>query len=136
AWHTGRAGRLKLAAAVALWCGSIAIAYLGSYRAAGELSYIREYWSAAMLTPGPRWGVRWAAAIREALWPVSYWTVELGAAWLLFLAGLAGAVVLYRRRDSGVALIVAGPFVALLLASAVGQYPIAMRLTGFMGPLL
>ena len=101
AWLEGSRARGWHAATVGLWFAASFGAYLGTYRAAESLPYMRQYWSSAMLAPGPRWSVRWAAGLREAMWPVGYWTVEIGAWWLVLLACVAGAWIIGRRSAGG-----------------------------------
>jgi hypothetical protein len=80
--------------------------------------------------------MRWAAGLREALWPVDYWMVDVGIWWLLLLACVAGAGVLYRRHGWRLTLVLVGPLAAMVLAAAGGRYPMAMRLSLFQSPLL
>ncbi|MGH7514237.1 MAG: glycosyltransferase family 39 protein [Gemmatimonadales bacterium] len=135
AWPDGSRGRLRLVAMGALWGVIFTAVYLGVYHAVETTPYMQQYWSAAMLSPGPRWAVRWASGVREALWPVSYWTVQAGAWWLVLLACAAGALILFRRFGWRPALVLAGPIVTVFLASAAGRYPMATRLLLFVAPL-
>jgi hypothetical protein len=136
AWEDGTRGRFRLAAAALCWSATFAVAYVATYRAAATMPYMRLYWADAMLSPGPRWGIRWAAGLAEALWPVNYWMVDVGLWWVLLIACVAGVRILLRRHGWRLTLVVVGPCAALLLASMGGRYPMAMRLSLYVSPLL
>jgi hypothetical protein len=127
---------LRLAATAMLWVDVFVILYQVSYRQIVLDPYMRQYWGAAMLTPGPRFMTRWSAGVEEALWPVSYWMVWVGLALALGVACVIGAVSIGRRHGMSAALLLLGPLLALLGTSAVGGYPLAMRLAAFAAPLL
>lgn len=127
---------LRLAAVATLWVDVFVVLYQVTYRQLAADPYMRQYWGAAMLTPGPRFMTRWAAGLEEALWPVGYWMVQSHLALVLGLACGAGVVVIGRRHGSATALLVIGPLIAMLGASLLGRYPMAMRLTIFTAPLL
>jgi Dolichyl-phosphate-mannose-protein mannosyltransferase len=127
---------LRLLATAMVWVDVFVLMYQVAYRQIAADPYMLRYWGAAMLTPGPRFMTRWAAGVEEALWPVSYWMVWLGLAAVLGLACVAGAVFIRRRHGASAALLLLGPLAALLGASALGRYPLAIRLTIFTAPLL
>jgi hypothetical protein len=127
---------LRFLATAMVWVDVFVILYQVSYRQVAADPYMLQYWHGAMLTPGPRLLIRWAAGIEDALWPVSYWMVWLGMAAVLGAACVAGAVSIGRRHGTSAALLLLGPLAALLLASAIGRYPLALRLTVFAAPLL
>jgi hypothetical protein len=127
---------LRLLATAMVWVDLFVILYQVSYRQIAADPYLSEYWRAAMLTPGPRLLIRWGAGIEQALWPVSYLMVWLGMAVVLGVACVVGAVSIGRRHGTSAALLLLGPLAALLGASAMGRYPVALRLTVFAAPLL
>ncbi len=137
AWLEGKKTRGRYVTTVGLWCAASIRCLPGTYRAAESLPYMRQYWSSAMLAPGPRWSVRWAAGLREATWPVGYWTVEIGA-------GVARTPRMRRgsmdRRSKAMAGGYAGARRPVRHAApglgGTGAYPVAMRLTLFVTPLL
>jgi hypothetical protein len=119
-----------------IWADLFILLYRAVYQQVVDDPYMRQYWASAMLAPGPRLPARWAAGIEEALWPVSYWMVWSRLSVLLALACVVGAVSIARRHGSSAVVLLAGPLVALVGASAIGRYPMAMRLTIFTAPLL
>jgi hypothetical protein len=127
---------LRLAATAMLWVDVFVILHQVSYKQIAADPYMLKYWGAAMLTPGPRFMTWWAAGVEESLWPVSYWMVWVRLAPVLGIACVVGAVSIGRRHGMSAALLLLGPLAALLGASAVGRYPLAMRLSAFATPLL
>ncbi len=127
---------LRLAATAMVWVDLFVILYQVSYRQIATDPYMLHYWGAAMLNPGPRFLTRWMAGVQETLWPVSYWMVWTGLTLVLGFACVAGAVSIGRRHGLPITLLLLAPLVALLGASALGRYPIAMQLAAFAAPLL
>jgi hypothetical protein len=127
---------LRLGATAMLWVDVFVLLYQVSYRQIVVDPYMRQYWAAAMLSPGPRFMARWAAGVEEALWPVSYWMVWAGLSAVLAVACVVGVVSIARRHGTSAALLLLGPLVALLGASVLGWYPLTLRLATFTAPLL
>jgi len=127
---------LRLLATAMVWVDVFVILYQVSYRQIAADPYMSQYWGAAMLTPGPRFMSRWVGGVEQALWPVCYWMVWIGLPAVLGLACIVGALSVRRRQGASAALLLLGPVAALLGASAIGRYPLAIRLTIFAAPLL
>jgi hypothetical protein len=147
-WPPSRGRRRAMAATLACWGISFAIAYWWIYRSAAANPYLGWFWGDRLLTiwiPG-FWG-RAYGSVREVLFasfvadmfevggtPLAQGFVLVTVSFTGALAVL-GAYYLVRTRSSG-AVLIAGPLAAVMLASLLGVYPIAARLTLFGVPLL
>jgi hypothetical protein len=147
-WPAGRHRRRAMAATLACWGISFAIAYWWIYRPVAANPYLGWFWGDRLLAiwiPG-FWGRAYGAA-REVLFtsfvadtfevrntPLAQASVLLTVAFTGALAGV-GAFRLARTHFRG-AVLLAGPLTAALLSSLAGAYPIAARLMLFAVPLL
>jgi hypothetical protein len=146
-WPAGRGSRRALAATLACWGISLAIAYWWVYRPAAANPYLEWYWADRLLSIWiPGFLGRAYGAARQVLFAtfvadtfevrnsaLMQASVLLTVAFTGALAGL-GAFCLARRGSAGV-LLLAGPLAAALLASLMGAYPIVPRVTLFGVPL-
>ena len=143
-----RVERRWLAAALACWGLSFAVAYLGIYRAAAANPYLRWFWSERFLNPWVPGALgRGFDAVREFLFTSFVaGVVEVGLTPLSELAVLGVVVVVLGFACLGIwrvwstrphaLLLLGGAPGAAVLASAMGAYPIAPRLVLFCVPLL
>jgi len=130
--------RVRVVLGIALWAGVFAAVYARFYGPAAAVPYVREFWEATFLTPaslgshGPGW------KILERFWMHAFVSdrVASNAAYVLWLLALAGIVQLVRSRGAFAAALVAGPVMAVLVASGIERYPIAPRLLLFVAPLV
>lgn len=134
----GRSRRLaRLAVCGVLWSAVFVGGYLVWYRHAVGGDYMRDFWRAGFLTSAtPAIGRRVLMAVQETFLPVSDWMVALGLGIPPLLLCLAGVPVIARRRGAGVVVLLVMPAAGAFCASALGIYPIAVRLMVFTAPLL
>ena len=125
------------------WAGAFALLYVLVYRAGQNDSYLRAFWEPTFLTPGaPEFLRRARGAARAILEAPLVWAVGAPPIPRLVFSGLTGAAFLvglvsvFRTRGASLALLLAGPYVAVLGAAMVGKYPPADRLLIFAAPLL
>jgi hypothetical protein len=107
--------------------------YLIFYRAASSSAYLKRYWEASFLSPlAP---VRAVTALAGALQQNLLGTPT---PWqVLCVAALCtlGMVALAKRREWATLALLAGPLLAMALASFNGRYPLVARTTLFQVPL-
>ena len=127
-----------------LWGASLAAAYLLVYSNAATNAYLQQFWSDRMLTLGPAFGARLWSALEDLLVGTYLGFLQVPGApdpsvviATLLGAGLAssGALRILRRdRASGIALV--GPLLLTIAAALAGRFPLALRVTMFIAPVL
>jgi hypothetical protein len=124
--------RNTLTAALA-WAATFGALYFLSYRAVSHSPYMRAFWSYSFLYPRSSAFVR---QVRDAIYTLlaaqSFDHVRAGVLAGLFAVGLCAV---WRRYGWRASLIAGLPFVEVLGAAALKQYPIAIRLALFILPL-
>lgn len=125
------------------WAGAFALIYFLVYQAGEGDAYLRGFWEPTFLSPGaPDFVGRARSAVRAVLeapvvGPGS--ALQVRARVLGGLAGaafLSGLVSIFRARGASLALLGAGPYVAVVGAAMIGKYPLTDRLLLFAAPLL
>jgi hypothetical protein len=146
-WSSRRSGN-ALAAASVCWGVSFALFYFGAYRPAAANAYLQWFWGDRFLSPWVPGGLgRTFEALREEAF-TSFVSdiIELGHSQLaevvvvavtLLVVGvaIAGLTRLATTRPEA-AVLLSGPPLVAVAASAAGAYPLAARLTLFFVPLL
>ena len=137
------AWRRRYALTTLAWAGAFALIYVLVYHAGERNAYLQEFWEPTFLTPGaPDFLRRARRAARLILEPPLVGTGDLLPNVHFVLGGLtsaaflAGLVSIFRTRGPSLALLCAGPYVAMLGAAMIGTYPPANRLLLFAAPLL
>jgi hypothetical protein len=135
--------RRRYALTTLTWAGAFALIYVLVYQAGERDAYLRGFWEPTFLSPGaPDFLGRARSAVRATLeapllspggTPQVRALVLGGLASAAFLAGLLS---IFRARGASLALLTAGPYVALLGAAMIGRYPVTDRLLLFAAPLL
>lgn len=127
----------RLVAGAAIWGAAFATFYVLVYRSAADSDYMQRYWVPYFLSPAlPGLGHKLLAAPTESL---EAWFLAAGGGWRSYLAALllapiaAGALSLTRRRP-WLAVLLLGPVLLAVAASAVRLYPVAPRLLLFSAP--
>lgn len=134
------AGWQRYLAACAVWGASFLAAYLLIYRRASTGQYMQRFWEDSYLRVGSLDGLSYSwALVVNAMWglivgavrwdggvphPLAYTALGLGVSVL----AVRGASMLIRRSGPRPALLLLGPLLALLAASAARTYPMASRL--------
>ncbi|HZP64086.1 MAG TPA: glycosyltransferase family 39 protein [Terriglobales bacterium] len=119
---------------VAVWVAVFAILYFVSYRAVSHSPYMRQFWGSSFLDPGsPNFPERAVNSAYVLLGAAAFDHLRAAVLALLFGIGLYG---IFARHGSAGLMIAAGPYVLVLAAAALKQYPIADRLLLFLAPLL
>jgi hypothetical protein len=128
---------LGVAACGALWLAAFAGGYLAFYRHAAGGDYMRDFWRAGFLTTAtPALPRRFGMAAQETFLAVSDWMVALGLGILPLTLCIVGSLAIRHRRGIGLLALLLGPALAAFGASALGVYPIAVRLMVFTAPFL
>jgi 4-amino-4-deoxy-L-arabinose transferase-like glycosyltransferase len=110
--------------------------YVRLYQEETGAPYMRSFWEGSFLVPGtPDLLARTRVAMSEVSWGIYPGMALLGLGGVTFCLVLLGAVTLWRRKEAPNAFLLLVPGLAPFAASAVGVYPIAMRLTLFAAPL-
>lgn len=125
-----------LAIAFSLWAIGAALALGESIRTVTPAveAYLQVYWANSFL-PLAAGLIASAAWIRDLATEIAAWLFPLPWAWGALALSAAGIVVLARRRDGALWLVV-GPLLFALVASALHLYPVAPRLTLFAAPMV
>ena len=131
--------RRRYALTMLAWIGVFVVAYFLFYQTVERDASLKEFWEPTFLSPGaPDFIERAWRAARAMLAPPLVWpggtSVLLGV--LTSLAFLAGLISILRAQGPSLALLCAGPYVAVLGAAMVGAYPPADRFLLFAAPLL
>jgi hypothetical protein len=120
--------------AAAIWLMVFNFLTWFSYRSTMHSAFMRAFWSDAFVNPS---GINFRARLLNAL------LVALGTSHLVHIRGVilsclfaVGVYAITTKLGKVIAVVIAGPFLLLLLASALKQYPIAVRLLLFSVPLL
>jgi hypothetical protein len=144
----GSRQRRWLLGAIVLWGASFALAHLLVYRHAATNPYMERFWAPAFVTLSDLESLRrFAEALELFAWGLVMGELPpffggLGeavvAAVATSLLGLSvvGTLRIARLHGKGRAVLVAGPLVAALLASAMRAYPVGLRVMVFSAPLL
>ncbi len=131
--RTEKAWRTHCLAAAVVWGATFAAVFAWSYRQTLYSRYMQRFWEGAFLTPGLGWHDR----VRDAAWTLAGINDLPGMRTLVLLPLLAfGAFRVWRDRGSPALVLLAVPFIALVVASLLGFYPISARLILFAAPLL
>jgi hypothetical protein len=126
-----------LAACGAVWLAVVAAGYLIFYRHAAGGDYMRDFWRAGFLTTAtPALPRRTMMAVQETFLPVSDWMVRFGLGLPPLILAVTGALMIRRHRGPGPVALLVVPVVAAFCGSALGVYPIAVRLMVFTSPFL
>jgi Dolichyl-phosphate-mannose-protein mannosyltransferase len=133
-FRTSRQWRKYVIVAGTLWMIVFGLLYWFSYRNVSYNAFMRAYWEPKFIrvhSSGLRHDV-WAALVlllgQDQILHVSKFLLAA-----LFLAGIAGIA----RKLGGAFAVLAGlPFLLVLLASALQEYPIVVRLALFLAPIL
>ena len=129
----------RLATAGAAWSGLFATLYFTLYRRVATDGYMRQFWAWSFLSPGsPSLVERLPLIARETLFPFFIGSRPHTLAVIVVVLALwgVGAAGLGRRLGRWAMVLVAGPVVVALAASAVHGYPISARLMLYAAPLL
>jgi hypothetical protein len=140
AWRSGRrSARLAACSFVLATAGGFALAYLSYGRAQGAAAIdgLQDYWAASFppLDDLARL-VGWLISVHTGSAFAYPGGGSRGASTATFLAFMAGAVVLTRRRDRAILACLVGPFGCAFLAAALHRYPYGTeaRLMQFAAP--
>ena len=135
--------RRRYALTMVAWIGVFAVSYFLIYQTAERNAVMQEFWEPTFLSPGtPDFTQRVWRAARAILVPPLVWPSSTPLDSPLLLGGLttlafvAGLVAIFRARGPALALLCAGPYVAVLGAAMIGAYPLADRVLLFAAPLL
>ena len=133
-FRTSREWRKYVVVAGALWMIVFGLLYWFSYRSVSHNAFMRAYWEPKFIrlhSPEFRHDLAAAVVLLVGEDQIRHVPKVLLAA--LFLAGLFGI----RRKFGGAFVVLAGlPFLLVLLASALQEYPIVVRVTLFLAPIL
>jgi hypothetical protein len=130
------AAPLWFATLALLWVGTFVSVYVALTHVAAESPYLQSFWSERFLTPAVlRQPMRAWAILRRV--PTEPFLVDAPIPALAILLWVVAGLGIWSlgRRDGAVLALVAGPLVALFLASALRRYPIAPRVCLFAAPL-
>ncbi len=136
--------RAHLGLSLAAWATLFAGQYLTVYRESAHSRYLQEYWQAAFLTPGsPHLLARIDQVAQETVSVLLFPLRLTGGGELLphlllalvLVVGVVGLLAVRRRFGSWTVVLLMGPLVAALAASALGRYPATPRLLLFALPL-
>ena len=151
AWSLRRRGdqRARWIWTAAAWAGSFLAAYVWVYSYAGQSPYMSRYWSPAFLGPASDGFLdRLTRILEETLWsgvlgrsttqdPTMLARVIIGVLTaVLLLLPVLGVAGLRRRVGVSQVVLLAGPLAVLAGASLVGAYPLALRTTLFVLPIV
>ena len=143
----------RMRVTLAGWALSVAVAYFVLYRSAAENAYLRKFWSNCFLALWEHHRVtRVTAAAQDILWGLTVGSYRppieasplpplldslMGkAVTALAIVMAVGFVASLRRWRLWESMLVFGPCIVLVCASAVAQYPLSLRLVLFIGPPL
>ncbi len=127
---------VKAASVVAIWLGVFALFYLTIYRPEGNSVYMRSFWAGHMLSVlKPQFSARAIKALRY-MFPLSLDSLAHLHEPGLILLSAVGLYFTAKRAGPIWAAAFALPYAAVILASALGIFPIAPRLLSFAIPLL
>ncbi|MGH7579508.1 MAG: glycosyltransferase family 39 protein, partial [Gemmatimonadales bacterium] len=142
----GRPGAARLAAASTLaWGASGAAAYAAVYGASGRNPYLRRFWELAFVQPNrPGFATHAWKSVEDLVWgfvagdPLVdrapfLWPLHVGSALVVILCGL-GILRVARTRGWKQGWWLWGPVLVTFVASMLGLFPIAPRLTLFLLP--
>ncbi|MEP7324594.1 MAG: glycosyltransferase family 39 protein [Gemmatimonadota bacterium] len=142
-----RHGLLRVVGMGAVWLAAFGGLYIAFYRAASHAGFLQEFWEFAFLRPGaPDLAARVWGAVNGVMSGVLVGSLDAdrwGPAVMLGVAAqaaaatvlwIAGTVAIARRQGWWLAALFAGPVLAAAAASAVGAYPITVRLMLFAVP--
>lgn len=135
------------------WPVSMLAAYVLLYRTAWQNDYLRWFWSNGFLALSEHHRIaRASAAARDVIWgltigyyhppiersflPAPLYTLTGHLVAALVVVSLIGAVVLLRAWRPWQSVLLLGPSLALLCASALSLYPLSLRLVLFVAPAL
>jgi dolichyl-phosphate-mannose-protein mannosyltransferase len=125
----------RLIGLAVVWAGWFGVLHGLIYRFA-DTRYMHQYWAGTFLDPrAPDAPLRLYGTGMAILDPLPPIEGIIPFRWCLLLA-VAGTILLIRRAGLPGALQIGLPFLALILASALGLYPIAPRLLVFLAPAL
>jgi hypothetical protein len=126
-----------------VWIGAFTATYVLFYQTGERDAAMREFWKPTFLSLGaPDVVTRAGRAARAILVPPLVWPggTALGTSLVLgVLTGVAffaGLLAILRAQGPSLALLCAGPYVAVLGAALIGTYPPADRLLLFAAPFL
>lgn len=132
--RAARASRARLAAVSAAWAIGFGLLYVTLYRETAHSPYMQRFWEGTFLDPrAPDLGLRlrmFATAMFGA--PVTVGATT-ASGWLV-LAWALGIASLWRARRFA-AVVVGGPTLLVVMASAFRFYPVMDRLMLFAAPL-
>lgn len=129
----------------AVWGVSVAIAYVGVYRAARGNPYMHRFWELAFVRPGRPGFLRHAwKTVEDQVWgfvagdPLVdrapyLWLLHAGSVLVVILC-LLGCLHVLRTRGRVACWWLGGPAIVTFGASMLGLFPIAPRLTLFLLP--
>jgi hypothetical protein len=133
--------RRRYALTTIAWGAMFALTYVLILRGGTSDSYLRGFWESTFLAPGaPGFIGRASRAARATLVPPLVWPggallgTPLVLGGLTTLAFLTGLVSIVRRHGPSLALLCAGPYVAVFGAALIGMYPPAITML-FAAPL-
>jgi hypothetical protein len=127
---------VKAGLVVAIWSGIFLLVYFTIYRFEGNTFYMQTWWSANMLSIlKPQFAARAITALSN-LFPLSLDSLAYLHERGLILLSALGLYFTAKRVGTIWAAALALPYAAVILASALGLFPIAPRLLLFIIPLL
>jgi hypothetical protein len=131
----GARGARRIAAPAAVWAALLfGVLWLVSYRAGAANPALRDYWTPVMLDLGADdRAVRVLRVLMELAWIPLRWTGSLLGTFGAIAVWFGGLAVVARRRRSNLILL-AGPVLLAMGASALGAYPLSDRLAFFAVP--
>lgn len=124
------------------WMSMFAAIYFLVYQSGERDTFLTQFWEWTFLSPGaPDFGGRvWRATRAMLVPPIWAGGALLGTPLVLggltSIAFLVGLGAIFRAQGASLALLCAGPYVAVLGAAVIGKYPPADRFLLFAAPLL
>ncbi len=152
-WRTLRPTLTRMRPVLVCWPLSVALAWVLVYRPGEQNDYLRQFWSNSFLALGQHNRLaRLAAAGRDVLWgltagpyrppiesaplPPELYRLLVWAVTGLAILAAVGVVRTARAWRPWEAVLLLGPPIALLSASALSLYPLSLRLVLVAGPVL
>jgi hypothetical protein len=152
-WRNLRPTLARMRLVLIGWPLSVALAWVLVYRPGEQNDYLRRFWSNGFLALGqPHRLARLVAAGRDVLWgltvgpyrppiegaplPPELYRLLMWAVTGLAILAAIGMVRTARAWRPWEAVLLLGPLIALLSASAFSLYPLSLRLVLFAGPVL